>query len=95
MTAMTEEMQSKFEEFLEQEKKYDLMDKFYDAMEAGDREKVKELAREIVILPETAMSMLRSMGKKRLLATGFNLSAANKAFGEGWIHEPPHPKKYH
>lgn len=74
----------------EENLKYDLMDKYFDAMEAGDYGKAKEICKHIVITPEAAMQSFRSMGKERLLETGFNLSAANKAFGEGWLDEKSH-----
>ncbi len=80
-------------EALLEEEQYDLMDAYFDAMEAGDYEKAKKIRKNIILEPEAAMMSLRSMGKKRLLATGLNLSAATTAFGEGWLDEKPRPRK--
>ncbi len=43
---------------------------------------------------KAAMKSFRVMGKKQLLATGFNLSAANAAFGEGWMDAQPEPRGF-
>ncbi len=91
---MTAAEKSRYERFLEEEKRYDAMDKFFDAMDAGDYEKVKEACKGIVLQPEAAMMSFRLMGKERLLATGLNLSAANEAFGEGWLDEEPRPRAF-
>lgn len=79
----------------EEDIKLDIMDKYFDAMEAGNFKKAKDICREIILSPEAAMKMYRSMGKKRVLATGLNLSAANAVFGEGWLDEKPQPRRFH
>lgn len=84
MTAQTKE---KYERYLEEEEQYDLMEKACNAIIAGEYDRVRELSKEIVLTPEAAMQTFRSMGKERLLATCLNLSAANDAFGEGWMDE--------
>lgn len=91
---MTAAEKSRYERFLEEEKWYEAMDKFFDAMDAGDYERAKEACGGIVLQPEAAMKSFRVMGKKQLLATGFNLSAANAAFGEGWMDAQPEPRGF-
>ncbi len=81
-------------EALLQEEQYDLMDAYFAAMRAKDYEKAKEICKSIILEPKAAMKSFRMMGKERLLATGFNLSAANVAFGEGWLDEKPQPGKF-
>ncbi len=71
----------------ELERKYDLMEEALNAIIAGNYEKAHALNKDIVISPEAAMQSFRVMGKERLLATEINLSAANAAFGEGWLDE--------
>ncbi len=73
----------------ELERKYDLMEEAFEAIIAGDYDRVKKINQEYVISPEAAMQSYRAMGKERLLATGINLSAANERFGEGWLDEEP------
>lgn len=78
----------------EEELKMDLMEAHSDALHAGDHERARELRKQIILYPETAMHLLRSMGKKRLLATEYNLSAANEAFGEGWLDAKPQSRRF-
>lgn len=78
----------------ELDKKYDLMEKAMDALMAGDRRKMLELNKDIIMDPDAAMSSFRMMGKERLLASGFNLSAADEAYGEGWLDREPLPRKF-
>lgn len=72
---------------VQEKDKYDLMMKAVDAILEGDIEKVRAISKDYVISPEAALKTFRMMGKERLLATKLNLSAANEAFGEGWMDE--------
>lgn len=93
MTATaTMTIEEKFERFLEEERENELVDRIFDAIEAGDLDKMRELSKELILDPESAMQMFRVMGKENLLETCFNLSAADKAFGEGWMDVYPTSK---
>ncbi len=78
----------------EKEKKYVLMEKAMNALMADDWDKMLELNKNIVITPQTAMHFVRTMGKERFLALGFNLSEATETFGEGWIDRQPPPREF-
>lgn len=78
----------------ELDRKCDLMEAAMEALAADDWEKMLELNKQIVMTPKAAMQTFRMMGKERFLEIGFDLSAANEAFGEGWLDEEPSRRKF-
>ncbi len=78
----------------EKEKKYALMHQAMDALMADDWDKMLELNSQIIMDPVAAMQSFRVMGKESLLESGFNLSAADEAYGEGWLDREPLPRGF-
>jgi hypothetical protein len=56
-----------------------------EAGKRGDKEEEARLLMEIPLAPDVALAAFKLYGKDYLLTTGFDLSAANERFGEGWL----------
>lgn len=66
------------------EEERDLVEKIGDALGAGDRETASRLVRRLPLRPEFARRALEWKGRE-YCEKHFNLFAANREFGEGWM----------
>lgn len=53
----------------------------------GDEEEATRLIRSIPIAPRTAALLKQMWGAEELIASGYNLSAAEAAYGKDWLNK--------
>lgn len=63
----------------------DIRTQVHHAMLAGKWDEAKDLMKHIPLVPEVANAAKQAFGDEYLKQSGFNLSAAEKAYGNGWI----------
>ena len=51
----------------------------------GDEEERRRILRTVPMYPQVARGLKESMGKERLLESGFNLVEAERAYGKDWL----------
>ena len=51
----------------------------------GDDEERRRILRTVPMYPRVALGLKESMGKERLLESGFNLVEAERAYGKDWL----------
>lgn len=83
MSAMTDECAGLTRNMTWEEQK-ELLTRALDAVERGDKALGDSLVKQLPVLPGLARLAFEWYGREHC-ETHFNLSAANKEFGEGWM----------
>ncbi len=68
-----------------------LLQAIHIAREQGKHEEADQMSKKLPMSPLIAKSYLESCGKEALLATGWDLSEAEEAYGKGWLDNPVEP----
>ncbi len=69
------------------EQKYAILDASLAAAERGDRPEHSRLIRQIPLVPHLAKTAKEIWGKEFLLKAGYDLSAAEAAYGSDWLDQ--------
>lgn len=67
------------------EEKWELLDAIEKAEDDGNKAEAGRLMRELPLAPGLAQIAKDMYGKEYLVSRGYNLSEANKEFGDGWL----------
>ena len=72
---------------LSTEQKYAILDASLAAAERGDKHEQGRLIRQIPLAPHLAKAAKDIWGKEFLLQEGYDLSAAEAAYGSNWLDQ--------
>lgn len=71
---------------LTREQKLDILEKAIAARERGNHEDAAHWSRKIPLAPHLAVALKQILGIDELLKAGYNLSEAEKSYGQNWLH---------
>lgn len=81
---MTTAFEERLRKSYTQEEQDRMIEAYAQAIRDGDDEKADDILIDLPLDPEWAMNIASVMGKKYLEAS-FNITDANRKFGEGWL----------
>ncbi|MBQ4132966.1 MAG: hypothetical protein IJD04_04435 [Desulfovibrionaceae bacterium] len=70
---------------LSETQKKEILDAIYKAELAGNKEETLKLKMKLPLAPHLAKAAKKLWGKEFLLTSGFDLSAAEVAYGKDWL----------
>ena len=65
-----------------------IMDRYLEALEAGDDEECRRCAAQIEWSPTVLLALKRTAGADFIRSEGYCTRRADAAFGEGWLDRP-------
>jgi hypothetical protein len=70
---------------LTNEEKFEIIQKAQEAGKRGDKEEEMRILRQLPLAPHLAKTLKSQIGPDELQKAGFDLSAAEEAYGKNWL----------